>query len=130
MQVSRGVPTPDPAWRENSKYDIENGYWGVLAKLGVLFSALFILNGLVYLPKNATILALVLIEFIIFFKTSYQIFAYFDGCMILLWAIIISIAIRLDVWKASPWELRKQGLIEHDLNHKHSIGSDDESEKS
>jgi hypothetical protein len=55
-QLTPGVPTNDERWFENSKFDIENGYWGVLAKLGVVGVVLF---GLLFsaLPRNPVSLA-------------------------------------------------------------------------
>lgn len=95
-QVSPGVLTFDPAWAENSKYDIENGYWGVLAKLGIVFTALFLLNGLTNVPLSGTTLCVAAIEFVMFFKTSYQIFCYMDGVYLLVWSIIISAQLSSD----------------------------------
>lgn len=108
MQVSKGVATRDPSWRENSKYDIENGYWGVLSKLGVLFSIVLLIIIYIYLPKNSFYASVLIVELVMFFKTSYQLFAYFDGCMILIWAIIVSVAYKLNSRNVGPGKSRKR----------------------
>jgi hypothetical protein len=89
-QLTPGVPTNDERWFENSKFDIENGYWGVLAKLGVVGVALF---GLLFstLPRNPVSLAVGAILLIFSFKTSYQFFTTFDGSYLLVWSIFIGL---------------------------------------
>jgi hypothetical protein len=89
-QLTPGVPTNDERWFENSKFDIENGYWGVTAKLGVLGVALF---GLLFsgLPRNPVSLAVVAILLIFSFKTSYQFFTTFDGSYLLVWSMFIGL---------------------------------------
>lgn len=89
-QLTPGVPTNDERWFENSKFDIENGYWGVTAKLGVIGVALF---GLLFsgLPRNPVSLAVVAILLIFSFKTSYQFFTTFDGSYLLVWSMFIGL---------------------------------------
>ncbi|TKJ70794.1 hypothetical protein PspCFBP13509_30775 [Pseudomonas sp. CFBP13509] len=89
-QLTPGVPTNDERWFENSKFDIENGYWGVIAKLGVVGVALFCLlfSGL---PRSPVSLAVVAILLIFSFKTSYQFFTTFDGSYLLVWSMFIGL---------------------------------------
>ncbi|WP_053128202.1 O-antigen ligase family protein [Pseudomonas sp. MIACH] len=89
-QLTPGVPTNDERWFENSKFDIENGYWGVTAKLGVVGVALFCLlfSGL---PRSPVSLAVVAILLIFSFKTSYQFFTTFDGSYLLVWSMFIGL---------------------------------------
>lgn len=89
-QLTPGVPTNDERWFENSKFDIENGYWGVLAKLGLVGVVLF---GLLFstLPRNSVSLAVGAILLIFSFKTSYQFFTTFDGSYLLVWSIFIGL---------------------------------------
>ncbi|WDU64620.1 hypothetical protein LRS56_09200 [Pseudomonas poae] len=89
-QLTPGVPTNDERWFENSKFDIENGYWGVIAKLGVVGVALF---GLLFssLPRNPVSLAVIAILLIFSFKTSYQFFTTFDGSYLLVWSMFIGL---------------------------------------
>lgn len=102
-QLTPGVPTNDERWFENSKFDIENGYWGVTAKLGVVGVALFCLlfSGL---PRNPVSLAVVAILLIFSFKTSYQFFTTFDGSYLLVWSMFIGL-----LNKAAP--ARHAGLL-------------------
>lgn len=86
-QLTPGVPTNDPKWLENSKYDIENGYWGAAAKLGIIGTILF-LAMLYQLPRNTFTVALLLIWALLSFKTSYQFFTTFDGCYLLIWSAV------------------------------------------
>lgn len=95
MQLSPGVATGDPSWRENSKYDIENGYWGVLAKLGIVFTGILVIFLMRSLPWNNVSLVILMVELIMFFKTSYQIFCYFDGVYLLVWSLVVSAMIKL-----------------------------------
>ncbi|WP_135290369.1 O-antigen ligase family protein [Pseudomonas kairouanensis] len=89
-QLTPGVPTNDERWFENSKFDIENGYWGVTAKLGVVGVALFCLL-FSTLPRTPVSLAVVAILLIFSFKTSYQFFTTFDGSYLLVWSMIIGL---------------------------------------
>ncbi|WP_431702944.1 O-antigen ligase family protein [Pseudomonas sp. BR20] len=89
-QLTPGVPTNDERWFENSKFDIENGYWGVTAKLGVVGVALFCLL-FSRLPRNPVSLAVVAILLIFSFKTSYQFFTTFDGSYLLVWSMFIGL---------------------------------------
>lgn len=89
-QLTPGVPTNDERWFENSKFDIENGYWGVIAKLGVIGVALFCLL-FSTLPRNPVSLAVVAILLIFSFKTSYQFFTTFDGSYLLVWSMFIGL---------------------------------------
>lgn len=115
-QLTPGVPTNDERWFENSKFDIENGYWGVIAKLGVVGVALFCLlfSGL---PRSPVSLAVVAILLIFSFKTSYQFFTTFDGSYLLVWSMVISLLnktapARQTVPQATPpkaYSLRQAG---------------------
>lgn len=89
-QLTPGVPTNDERWFENSKFDIENGYWGLTAKLGVLGVALFCLL-FSTLPRTPVSLAVVAILLIFSFKTSYQFFTTTDGSYLLVWSMIIGL---------------------------------------
>ncbi|WP_339467265.1 O-antigen ligase family protein [Pseudomonas sp. EL_65y_Pfl1_R83] len=89
-QLTPGVPTNDERWFENSKFDIENGYWGLIAKLGVVGVALFCLLFRT-LPRNPVSLAVVAILLIFSFKTSYQFFTTFDGSYLLVWSMFIGL---------------------------------------
>lgn len=92
-QLTPGVPTLDPSWAENSKYDIENAYWGVFAKLGIVFSVIFLANALLNVPATVPILVVICVQAIMSLKTSYQIFCYMDGVCILLWSIAMHFAL-------------------------------------
>lgn len=92
-QLTPGVPTLDPSWAENSKYDIENAYWGVFAKLGIVFSVIFFANALLNVPATVPILVVICVQAIMSLKTSYQIFCYMDGVCILLWSIAMHSAL-------------------------------------
>ncbi len=107
-QLTPGVPTNDERWFENSKFDIENGYWGVTAKLGVIGVGLF---GLLFsgLPRNPVSLAVVAILLIFSFKTSYQFFTTFDGSYLLVWSMFIGL-----LNKAAP--ARQAAPITHFLS--------------
>lgn len=85
--LTPGVPTTDIRWFENSKYDIENGYWALLAKIGLVGFALLIW---LYAPltKNANTRAVVLIVLINSISSSAPFFANFDGVYLLVWSII------------------------------------------
>jgi len=87
--LTPGVPTSDERWFENSKYDIENAYWSILAKLGILGSTLTSMM-LVRTIKNKTMIATGIILLIFGLKTSYQFFTTFDGTLLLLWSILIA----------------------------------------
>lgn len=91
--ITPGVPTNDPKWFENSKFDIENGYWSLIAKLGILGVMAFIAI-LASLPRNTITLALFLIWALFSFKTSYQFFTTFDGCYLVLWAAVLTALLR------------------------------------
>lgn len=81
--LSPGIPTTDPRWAENSKYDVENAYWGMLSKLGLVGVILF-LALLMKLPKDLLSAATLSVWAIMGFKTSYQFLTTFDGCFLLL----------------------------------------------
>jgi len=86
--LTPGVPSNDERWFENSKYDIENAYWALLAKLGLL--GISLLLWLYFrLPINRVTLATVLVFVLYAFKTSYQFFTTFDGCYLLVVSALI-----------------------------------------
>ncbi len=87
--VTPGIRTTDPRWRENSQYDIENAYWGVLSKLGLVGSGIFLWM-FWGLPRNIVSIAVVLILVIFSFKTSYQFFTTFDGSYLLIWSVVLN----------------------------------------
>ena len=60
IPITPGVPTNDARWLENSKFDIENGYWMLLAKVGLLGTLLFIIS-LLY-PQLQNLSAVELLE--------------------------------------------------------------------
>ncbi|WP_283180213.1 hypothetical protein [Gemmobacter sp. 24YEA27] len=89
-QLTPGVPTSNSAWFENSKYDIENGYWGIFSKLGVVLTAIFVIIIIKFMPLNRVLFAIILVEAPLFFKTSYQVFAYMDGVYLIIWSILVN----------------------------------------
>jgi hypothetical protein len=88
LSITPGFPVEDPGWAENSKFDIENGYFSVLAKLGILGSLGFIF---ILLRSKFSIYKFAFLFVILFmgFKTSYQIFSTFDGVVLALGSIIL-----------------------------------------
>ncbi|MBT0958234.1 hypothetical protein IV417_12620 [Alphaproteobacteria bacterium KMM 3653] len=104
VALTPGVPTPDAAFFQNSKYDIENGFWGVLGKLGIFFSMVFSFIACKSIPLNRVILCAILIEIPMFLKTSYQVFAYMDGVYLLLWTLLLSAFMNAP--NSSPADLR------------------------
>lgn len=87
IPITPGVPTNDARWLENSKFDIENGYWMLLAKVGLLGTLLFIISFL-NLPKNIYTLAAVLIMAASAFGGGSAFFG-LDGCFLILWLALI-----------------------------------------
>ncbi|EWS66205.1 hypothetical protein Y695_00527 [Hydrogenophaga sp. T4] len=87
--LTPGVPTTDERWFDNSKYDIENGYWSLVSKLGIVGIVWF---GMFFrsLPHNLVSLAVISILCLFALKTSYQFFTTFDGSYLLIWSITIN----------------------------------------
>lgn len=95
IQLTPGVSSRNAAWESNSKYDIENGYWGVFTKLGIFFTAFLIIIFIINVPISRVIFCAIIIESMMFFKTSYQIFAYMDGVYLIIWMLLISAILDL-----------------------------------
>ena len=75
-------------WFENSKYDIENGYWSLFVKLGLVGVIIF----LFFVTKigNDKFGVLFVIIWLLFsFKTSYQFFTTFDGTLLVIGVAIV-----------------------------------------
>lgn len=87
IPITPGVPTNNARWFENSKFDIENGYWMLLAKAGLFGSTLFFLLFL-NLPKNIFTLAAILIMGLSAFGGGSPFFG-LDGCYLILWLALI-----------------------------------------
>jgi hypothetical protein len=87
--VTPGIDTVDPRWGENSKYEVEVGYWGLLAKLGILGTAIY---GCMFLalPKNNTLLAIIIIESVSLLGSSSLFFTKFEGPYLLAWSIVVN----------------------------------------
>lgn len=87
IPITPGVQTNDPRWFENSRFDIENAYWMLLAKVGLLgtflFSILFF-----NLPKNIFTAAAILIMTMSAFGGGGPFFG-LDGCYLILWLALI-----------------------------------------
>lgn len=94
--LTPGVPTPDDRWFENSRYDIENAYWALLAKLGI-FGCAFLAFLFLRLPRDITTVALLGILVVFGLKTSYQFFTTFDGSILLMCSILVRYRLALDV---------------------------------
>lgn len=110
MQLTPGVPSLNAAWAENSKYDIENGYWGVFAKLGMVFTGVLIFILIANVPFSRAVLCAMIVESMMFFKTSYQIFAYMDGVYLMMWLLLTSAILQV----MQP-DVRKINLSETNL---------------
>ncbi len=95
VPLTPGILTSDPRWAENSKYDIENGYWSLLPKLGIL-GVLIFLYLFWRLPRDYWTAAIAIIWLVFSFKTSYQFFTTFDGSMLLLASLILRAVDALD----------------------------------
>jgi len=91
--ITEGVQTTDPRWFENSKYDIENGYWSLLVKLGIVGTAALVLLGLA-LPRSHVTLALLVIESLWALGSPSLFFTNFDGAYLLVWAVVISVLLK------------------------------------
>eukprot|EP01035_Chromulina_nebulosa_P019690 gene19690-25610_t len=94
VPLTPGVATKDPRWYENSRYDIENGYWAILAKIGIFGSSLILLM-FASLPKNIVTFGLLMIEIIWNLSSGSLFFATFDGPYLVAWAVIIDILLIL-----------------------------------
>jgi len=86
--LTPGVPTHDERWFENSKFDIENAYWALIAKLGIVGVTLLAILFL-KLPKDIFTIAGIFILIVFGFKTSYQFFTTFDGSFLLVATMLI-----------------------------------------
>jgi hypothetical protein len=86
--ISPGFRVMDPKWSENSKYEVENAYWALLAKLGIVGCALLLLL-ISRLPRNAVSVSLVGVLLICSFGTANLFFVNFNGPYLLLAAIIV-----------------------------------------
>ena len=86
--LTPGVPTPDDRWFENSKFDIENAYWSLIAKLGIVGCVLLAIL-FTRLPKDIVTATGVLTLMVFGFKTSYQFFTTFDGSLLLLATMLV-----------------------------------------
>jgi len=87
--ITGGVTSSDPRWSQNSKYDIENGYWAALIKLGIIFTALSLYVFIRSIPINDISVVMITIYAIYFFGSSYQLFAYMDGVFLAIWSLIL-----------------------------------------
>lgn len=84
--ISPGIRSTDPRWAENSRYDVENGYWAVLAKVGLVGAALTIFF-LARLKRDRIFVASLAIMVVIAASSSQHFFSSFDGCYLLLWGM-------------------------------------------
>lgn len=91
--LTPGVPTRDPAWAENSKFDIENAYWSLLSKLGVFGFAILIFS-MLRMRFSVVSFALLCILAMYGLRTSYLFFTNFDGAFLILAAIIVDGLLR------------------------------------
>jgi hypothetical protein len=87
--ITPGVESTDPRWFENSKYDIENGFWGLLSKLGVL-GTIWYLSFFSFMPRNRVFVAIMIIEVFTAFASSFLFFARFEGPYLIAWSMIIN----------------------------------------
>jgi len=87
--LTPGIASVDPRWSENSKYDIENGYWGLLATVGVLGTTLYLCMFLA-LPTNTTFMAILLIEVVTAFASRGLFFTRFEAPYLFAWSIVIN----------------------------------------
>lgn len=94
--LTPGIPTTDPRWAENSKFDIENAYWGMLSKIGLVGAIIFAFL-LARMPKDLLSAAIISTWIILGFKTSYQFLTTFDGCFLLM----TSVAVRFLIYSKS-----------------------------
>ncbi|NML75004.1 hypothetical protein HHL25_12800 [Rhizobium sp. S-51] len=93
LPVGPGIPSSDPRWQEYSRFDVENGYWSMLAKVGLVGAAWFI----VILSRMGFSLAtgaVLLIWSVFSFKNGYQFFATFDGCYLVVWSCFLGAALE------------------------------------
>lgn len=94
IPITPGVQTLDPRWAENSKYDIENGYWSLLAKIGVIgFSAFCYILLKTY--RSIVFIALIVIEILLSFGSSVLFFAGFEGPLLIVWCFFIDYLVSL-----------------------------------
>ncbi|WP_162875466.1 O-antigen ligase family protein [Sphingomonas crusticola] len=91
--LTPGALTEDPAWFENSRFDIENAYWSILAKLGVVGFGL-ILWLFSRLRMSGVVLALYVIELVVSLGSGYTFFGNFDGAFLIVWAALIEALLR------------------------------------
>lgn len=112
VTVSPGILTPDPTWAEYSKYDIENGYWAMLTRVGMVGSIVF-LYLLTNIGRNIVSISIFIIWIVFSFKTSYQFFTTFDGVYLLFFGVLIEYSVRMNSFKSRrldgshhPWSSR------------------------
>ncbi|WP_155953137.1 hypothetical protein [Pseudoxanthomonas suwonensis] len=86
--LTPGVPTNDPRWLENSKFDIENAYWSLIPKLGMVGCALLLFL-FSRLPRDIVTVCFISILVIFGLKTSYQYFTTFDGSLLIISSLIV-----------------------------------------
>lgn len=92
IPIYNGVESIDPAWTENSRFDIENGYVMLAAKLGVigvLFVAI-ILYKFTHFKNGWLVIALLLINSI----GSGSSFFGFDGVYLILYSLLIGAKLK------------------------------------
>lgn len=108
VPITPGVSTNDPRWFENSKFDIENAYWMLLAKVGLFGTFLFCML-FFNLPKNIFTAAAILIMAISSFGGGSPFFG-FDGCYLILWLALLESKNRgATLLKKSPINLSVGG---------------------
>ena len=81
--LTPGVNTPDERWNSNSRYDIENVYWALLAKVGIVGS-LMILGCILTLGIGLIEVSIIAILLISGFGTSFFFFSSFEGVYLVL----------------------------------------------
>ena len=87
--ITPGVDSIDPGWSENSKYDIENGYWAILTKIGILGTLLYV-GMFLCLPRNLTMAAIIVIELVSALGSQSLFFTKFEGPYLFAWSIVIN----------------------------------------
>ena len=120
--LTPGIVSIDPRWSENSKYDIENGYWSVLAKLGV-FGALYICYGFYKLGFDAVVAAILFIEAVGAAASSAFFFAGFDGAFLLTTgALIRAVLAQSELTRAHKFAFTTRRLASLLMNKRRRLG--------